>query len=242
MGDTEDYYELPVIARLPVGTHMPEFRDEPEFFLGHAHSDDDNTLDSIVRLRESDRGDNGEEPEGEGLSELALAAIAAGAGAILTAVAIKAYPRVKGWFVNTVTPAWRARFMKEAFEQEVDDAEKPVASQEVSAEVADEQQVVLTPEEAAQHLLDLLIAAANVAAEYRLLSNAHLADPVQHAELENALASFTAVDVVEHINKLLEAEADDEVMSDIARLFSSDSPERLRLSVDSVAEALRLEP
>lgn len=215
--------------------------DEEGNLVGHGHfvPDDDGGVDySYNESQDDDSSASNQDAEALGaIIGLAIVAIYG---------AVKAAPHVKRWWLRRVLPSLRSRWPFK--KQTISELQIPLAlTSAVSATPADFSAAVevaledsrngMTSEEAQRRLAATLAAAAFIAEQVRILSNARLEDGA-FPELQSAMEKLTTQRATEAINQMLSEDTsllDEYTSVELTRLFGG---ERVVRS-ETIREALR---
>lgn len=178
-------------------------------------------------------------------------------GAALVAIAVAAAPHVKRWWLDTAWPGVKkliARKPKAVATRDESAAHVLTAlSKAEPADIStaielaiDETRVGMSSEEAQQRLLAMLAASAFIAEQRRILSNARLEDQGELPELQRALELLSSPEVIENMNRMLEANPtllDGRASAEFLRMFGGGAVldgEYVPLSSQTVRDALHL--
>jgi len=221
---------------VPDGTHLAYSKGRSGTHRALLFTNDTNELVGPAELIE-DEDDHGDEPvtssdedDATKLGELVAAA--------LIIAGVIAAPHIKNWwqekafpFLRTKWPALE-RFVRPAAEESsssVDAAELALLGKTAAADFSKAVDVALedsktgmSREEAQKRLAAMLAAAAFIAEQMRVLSNARLEDDAEFPKLTSAMEKLTTQQVTNSINRMLETDAsllDDETSSSLMKFF-----------------------
>lgn len=237
--DPDLLWELMWVGR-PPDTHFSASGSSPL-----ARTDDTNKLETHATL--AGRAEEDEDDEAE-VSDLLKIAGGIGLGVLLAIGAVKAAPRVKAWWK-------KRRANKPALSAEAGPAVEAVSSEVVELSVAafaskveealDDQREKMSSAEAQRRILEIMLAAAVIAANVRALSTAQLEDGATE-ELHSALEKLTAQQVTDSLNRVLEMDGtllSEQASADLMKVFGGGCAvegEYVSLRHDRVRDVLHL--
>ncbi len=169
-----------------------------------------------------------------------VGAVAVG-GAIAT---VKYAPYIKGWFNNLKSRSSGSSEVSRVDSQPVLDAATEF-SQQVEAAL-DDLRTDMSSEEAQRRVAMIMIAAAFIADQVRALSLARVEDADAPQELKSALEKLSALDLMDTVNRMLEADSSllsDETSAALMKIFEGGrfiEGEYLPLRNDKIKDAFRL--
>jgi hypothetical protein len=209
-------------AIIPEGGHLASSKKVAEAFLGAVLSNETNQVIDQAVFVKVDKD-----------SAVILAAalgVAAGlaAGVTATVVVVKRWTRIKSWWIGDARPKLRFFF---GHKRTADMAPLQLAASveidplDFSAEVADvleDSESVMSSVEAQQRFAMMLLAAAFAMDQLRALNGARLESEVKLVELKQAMSQLSTEEVVDLVNRMLEAEhplLDEDVRAVFVQVF-----------------------
>lgn len=221
---------------VPDGTHLADSKGPSGTHRALLFTNDTNELVGPAELIE-DEGDYGNEPVGSSDEDDAptLGALVAAA---LIVVGVIAAPRIKNWWQDKAFPSLRTkwpaleRFVRPAAEESnnaVAPTELALLSKTAAADFSKAVDVALEDSKtgmsrdlAQKRLAAMLTAAAFIAEQMRVLSNARIEDDAEFPDLTSAIEKLTTQQVTDSINRMIETDApllDDETSSSLMKFF-----------------------
>jgi hypothetical protein len=178
-------------------------------------------------------------------------------GAALVAIAIAAAPHVKRWWLDTAWPGLKKLVARKPKAVPARDelaalaltALSKVEPADISTAIElaiDDTHIGMSSEEAQQRLLAMLAASAFIAEQRRILSNVRLDDQAELPELRRALEQLSSPEVIENMNRMLEANPtllDERASAEFMRMFGGGGVldgEYVPLRSQTVRDALHL--
>ena len=211
MSQSEAFYK----ALIPDGVHLAPSRKTEGGFRGATLDNETNELRGQAEFVEVNPADDSDDEDSSGapIPPLLAAALGIAAGVLGTIVVVKQAPRIKSWWLEAALPGLRSKWATltkskdEGTESADDDGAIRVGdfSRELTVAV-DDQRSAMSSTEAQQRFLTLLLAAAIVADQTRLLKDARIVDDAQLLGLRGAMETITGPEVAEMANGLLEAD------------------------------------
>jgi len=213
MGQSEEFFR----AVFPDGVHLASSRKTEGAFRGAVFDNETNTLQGQAEFfRVDPADDSGDEDASEvPIPPLLAAALGIAAGVLGTIVVVKQAPRIKSWWLEAALPGLRSRWVRLTKSKDEGtgsaDASPDIRvgdfSRELTVAVVD-QRAAMSSTEAQQRFLTMLLAAAIVADQARLLKDARIVDDAQLLGLRGAMEALTGPQVADISNRLLEAHTD----------------------------------
>lgn len=210
MSQSDELYR----AFFPDGTHLASSTRTAGAFLGAILDDETNILRGQAEFIEVDHTDDSDD-EGESAPSIPpLLAIALGiaAGVLGTMVVVKRGPSIKSWWLEAALPRLRSRWDKliRPGDEEVvsPDSALTIQTSDFSREIAlvlEDKRATISSTEVQRRFLALLLAAALVAEQVRLLEDVQIGDDAQVRELRSAIEILTTSQSAAITNQILEA-------------------------------------
>lgn len=211
MGQREEFFR----AVFPDGVHLASSRKTEGAFRGAVFDNETNTLQGQAEFfRVDPADDSGDEDGSEApIPPLLAAALGIAAGVLGTIVVVKQAPRIKSWWLEAALPGLRSKWVrltksKDEGAESADDS-PDIRVRDFSRELTvavDDQRSPMSSTEAQQRFLTMLLAAAIVADQTRLLKDVRIVDDAQLLGLRGAMEALTGPQVAEMANGLLEAD------------------------------------
>lgn len=242
---TEMVWEKMLVGR-PQGTHLSRSRTSGGF-SPLVRGDDSNELETQVTLLPV-----GDEDEHEVSDTMLKVAIGVAAGIAGTLVVIKTAARIKSRLKHLKSKRGKASEKNEADGQgpatemvTLNGAASAAFSSEVDA-VLEEHRTSMSSAEAHRRLLALLMAAAFIADQMRVLKHARIEGDDASLDLESTLGKLAAPHITDGINRMLEGDSsllDEEASAEFMKIFGGgriSDGHYVPLRNENVREALRL--
>ncbi|WP_165939009.1 hypothetical protein [Streptomyces sp. BK205] len=242
---TEMVWEKMLVGR-PQGTHLSRSRTSGGF-SPLVRGDDSNELETQVTLLPV-----GDEDEHEVSDTVLKVAIGVAAGVAGTLVVVKAAARIKSRWTDLKSKRSKASERNEADGRApaaemvtLNSAASAAFSSEVDA-VLEEHRTSMSSAEAHRRLLALLMAAAFIADQIRVLKHAHIEGDDASLELESALGKLASPQITDGINQMLEGDSsllDEEASAEFMNIFGGgriSGGHYVPLRNENVREVLRL--
>ena len=229
MSQSEDFYR----AVYSDDVHLAPSKKTDGAYRGTVLNNETNVLAGQAEFIKVEMDDDSPEDYGHS-PELPPAVLAAALGIIGTIAVIKQAPHIKSWWLEGALPAlklkWSMRPGSKDDESEAAflDSAPPVEIEpaEFSREIVvalEDSRAHMSSAEAQKRFLAMLMAAAFVAEQARLLKNVHIEDAEKRLDLKKAMDQLSTQQVADFANRLLEADdtlLDEETQAVFMAVFS----------------------